>query len=293
MLAPMGKHDHDHDHDHAARSWRDGAARARARIPAGGKGLRRSQCDGSLIEDYETKVGPRNGAQVWPRRGATPAIASGFSRMQRGDQVAVGFEGSQGQTHVVLENTPRVHNMVVCTLCSCYPWRCWECLPSVKSAPYRARAVIDPRGVLAEFGVTLADAWKCALGFDRGDPLPGLPERPAGTEGWNEERCRVGDARFDDRHRQVKATGYGGGMNTVHDLGGMQNSGRWLPRRRADVPPRVGAQGFRHDGRDGGCTRSGISINPARAREHPPALYLSSSYYKLCSGLTGSWSRGD
>jgi nitrile hydratase len=143
-----------------------------------------------LIETYETKVGPRNGARVvarawsnpeyrdWLRNDATAAIAS------------MGFAGRQSEHMIALENTPRIHNMVVCTLCSCYPWAVLG-LPPVwyKSAPYRSRAVADPRGVLREFGVKLPEETEIRV-WDSTAEVRYLvvPMRPAGTEGFSEEK---------------------------------------------------------------------------------------------------------
>ncbi len=141
-----------------------------------------------LIETYETKVGPHNGARVvakawidadfrrWLLDDATGAIAS------------LGCTGRQGEHMVALENTARVHNMVVCTLCSCYPWPVLG-LPPVwyKSAPYRSRAVIDPRGVLEDFDVTLADDIELRVWDSTAEiRYLVLPLRPLGTEGWDE-----------------------------------------------------------------------------------------------------------
>ena len=144
----------------------------------------------ALIDTYETHVGPRNGARVvarawsdatyrrWLQEDATAAIAS------------LGFSGRGGEHMVVVENTPSVHNMVVCTLCSCYPWPVLG-LPPVwyKSAPYRARAVSDPRGVLREFGVELADTTQIRVWDSTAEVrYLVLPMRPAGTQGWTEEK---------------------------------------------------------------------------------------------------------
>src|SRR5688572_20123090 len=112
----------------------------------------------AVIETYESKVGPRNGARVVARAWTDPV----FRKRLLADGIAaiaeLGYGGSQGEQMVVVENTPSVHNLVVCTLCSCYPWPVLGLPPTwYKSAPYRSRAVIDPRGVLREFGVTLAD----------------------------------------------------------------------------------------------------------------------------------------
>jgi nitrile hydratase subunit alpha len=144
----------------------------------------------ALIDTYETRVGPRNGARVvarawsdatyrrWLQEDATAAIAS------------LGFSGRGGEHMVVVENTPSVHNMVVCTLCSCYPWPVLG-LPPVwyKSAPYRARAVSDPRGVLREFGVELADSAQIRVWDSTAEVrYLVLPMQPAGTRGWTEEK---------------------------------------------------------------------------------------------------------
>ena len=143
-----------------------------------------------LIETYETKVGPHNGARVvakawadaqyrrWLLQDASAAIAS------------LGYIGRQGECMVALANTARVHNMVVCTLCSCYPWPVLG-LPPVwyKSAPYRSRAVIDPRAVLREFGVTLPDDVDLRVWDSTAEiRYLVLPIRPLGTDGWSEEQ---------------------------------------------------------------------------------------------------------
>jgi nitrile hydratase len=142
-----------------------------------------------LVDMYETKVGPRNGARVVARAWVDPE----FKRRLLADGTAAiaefGFIGRQTEKLVALENTPTVHNMVVCTLCSCYPWAVLG-LPPVwyKSAPYRSRAVIDPRGVLRELGLELADDVEVRV-WDSTAEIRYLviPERPAGTDGWTEE----------------------------------------------------------------------------------------------------------
>ena len=143
-----------------------------------------------FIDAYETKIGPRNGAKVvakawsdagyrkWLMHDATAAIAS------------LGYGGRQAEHMVALENTPDTHNMVVCTLCSCYPVGVLG-LPPVwyKSAPYRSRAVIDPRGVLAEFGVTLPETTSIRVHDSTAEVrYLVVPMRPDGTDGWSEER---------------------------------------------------------------------------------------------------------
>ncbi len=143
-----------------------------------------------LIDTYQSRVGPRNGAQVvarswvddefaeWLRTDATAAIGS------------LGFQGRQGEHMVAVEQSDDTHNLVVCTLCSCYPWPVLGLPPTwYKAAPYRSRVVRDPRGALAEFGVTLDDDVEVRV-WDSTAEVRYLviPQRPAGTEGWSEEQ---------------------------------------------------------------------------------------------------------
>jgi nitrile hydratase len=141
-----------------------------------------------LIDTYETKVGPRNGAQVVAKAWVDPAFKQRLLADATTTLADLGFIGRQGEDMVVLENTDAVHNVVVCTLCSCYPWPVLG-LPPVwyKSAPYRARAVIDPRGVLREFGVELPDSIEVRV-WDSTAELRYLvlPRRPDGTDGLSE-----------------------------------------------------------------------------------------------------------
>ena len=143
-----------------------------------------------LIETYETKVGPHNGARVVAKAWADPQFRKWLLDDATAAIASLGYTGRQGEHMVALENTARVHNMVVCTLCSCYPWPVLG-LPPVwyKSAPYRSRAVIDPRGVLAEFGVALPDDVELQLWDSTAEiRYLVLPERPEGTDGWNEQQ---------------------------------------------------------------------------------------------------------
>lgn len=143
-----------------------------------------------LIETYETKVGPHNGARVVAKAWADADFRAQLLQDATVAIASLGYTGRQGEHMVALENTARVHNMVVCTLCSCYPWPVLG-LPPVwyKSAPYRSRAVIDPRGVLREFGVTLADGVELRVWDSTAEiRYLVLPARPAGTEGWSEEK---------------------------------------------------------------------------------------------------------
>ncbi len=141
-----------------------------------------------LIETYETKIGPRNGAHVVARAWTDSTFADWLKRDATAAIASHGYRGSQGEHMVALFNSPAVHNMVVCTLCSCYPWPVLGLPPAwYKSMPYRSRAVIDPRGVLAEFGVKLPDGTRVQV-WDSTAEIRYLviPERPAGTEGWSE-----------------------------------------------------------------------------------------------------------
>ena len=144
----------------------------------------------ALIETYEHRVGPHNGARVVARAWTDPAFLDWLRRDATAAIASMGYSGRQGEHMVALENTSQTHHLVVCTLCSCYPWPVLG-LPPVwyKSAPYRSRAVIDPRGVLADFGVSLPDATAISV-HDSTAELRYLviPMRPAGTDGWDSER---------------------------------------------------------------------------------------------------------
>lgn len=153
------------------------------------KGLIEPAALDTLIETYETRIGPRNGARVVARAWTDPDYRKRLLANGTETIAELGFSGVQGEDMVVVENTESVHNMVVCTLCSCYPWPTLG-LPPVwyKSAPYRARSVSDPRGVLKEFGVDVGDDVEVRV-WDSNAELRYLvlPQRPAGTEGLNED----------------------------------------------------------------------------------------------------------
>ena len=183
---------HDHDHDHG-----EGSALGPMELRVKAlesllveKGYVDPEALDLLIETYETKVGPRNGAQVVAKAWSDPTFRERLFSDATDAIASMGFVGRQGEHMVALENTPEIHNMVVCTLCSCYPWPVLG-LPPVwyKSAPYRSRAVLDPRGVLEEFGVTLPEDAEVRV-WDSTAELRYLvvPLRPEGTEGWSEER---------------------------------------------------------------------------------------------------------
>jgi len=143
----------------------------------------------ALVDTFEHKIGPRNGARVVARAWTDPAYKQRLLADPDRAIAELGFGGQQGEHMVVVENTPAVHNMVVCTLCSCYPWPVLG-LPPVwyTSTAYRSRSVIDPRGVLREFGLELSDDVEVRV-WDSTAELRYLvlPERPAGTEGLSED----------------------------------------------------------------------------------------------------------
>ncbi len=177
-----------HDHDHAGAPGSplpetDLRVRALESLLVE-KGLVDPAALDALIDTYETKVGPRNGARVVARAWVDPAYKARLLEDASSAIAELGYMGRQGEDMVVLENTPKVHNLVVCTLCSCYPWPVLG-LPPVwyKSAPYRSRAVLDPRGVLRECGLELPQDVEVRV-WDSTSEVRYLvlPERPTGTE---------------------------------------------------------------------------------------------------------------
>ncbi len=182
-------HDHsDHDHPHALLPP-EPALRVKAlETILADKGLIDPVALDRIIDTYENRIGPRNGAQVVARAWAD----EGFRAALHEDATAVvadlGFFGRQGEHMVVVENTPSTHNMVVCTLCSCYPWPLLGIPPAwYKSDAYRARAVREPRKVLADFGVTLPGDTAVRVWDSTAEVrYLVLPMRPEGTEGWDE-----------------------------------------------------------------------------------------------------------
>ena len=143
----------------------------------------------AIIDTYEHKIGPRNGARVVARAWRDPAYKARLLEDATAAIAELGYGGRQGEHMIAVENTPKVHNLVVCTLCSCYPWPVLG-LPPVwyKSAPYRSRAVIDPKGVLAEFGLALPDDVEVRVWDSTAEiRYLVLPERPPGTEALNED----------------------------------------------------------------------------------------------------------
>ena len=143
-----------------------------------------------IIEAYETRIGPHNGARAVAKAWANPDFKRALLEDATAAVGTLGFAARVGDHLVAVENTPRLHNMIVCTLCSCYPWEVLGLPPTwYKSAPYRSRAVIDPRGVLADFGVTLPASTEIRVWDSTAETrFMVLPLRPPGTQGWSEEK---------------------------------------------------------------------------------------------------------
>ena len=184
---PHDSHDHDHPHTLLPPAP---ALRVKAlETILMQKGLVDAAALDVIIDTYENKIGPRNGAQVVARAWTDPA----FMQALRDDATKaldeMGFFGRQGEHMVVVENTPETHNMVVCTLCSCYPWPLLGIPPGwYKSDAYRARAVREPRAVLSDFGVSLPDETAVRVWDSTAEVrYLVLPMRPAGTEGMSED----------------------------------------------------------------------------------------------------------
>ena len=180
---------HQHDHGHQAVPS-DFALRVKSlESLLVEKGLVDRAALDALVDAYEHKIGPRNGAQVVARAWADAAYKTRLLADANKAMAEFGYVSQQGDRMVVVENTPKVHNLIVCTLCSCYPWPVLG-LPPVwyKSAPYRSRAVIDPRGVLREFGLELAEDVEVRVWDSTAEVrYLVLPERPASTERLSEE----------------------------------------------------------------------------------------------------------
>ena len=179
----MTGHSHDHDHDHSTLSELDVRVRALETLLTH-KGYIDTAAIDRIIETYEKEVGPHNGAQVVAKAWAEPDFKAWLLRDATAAIASLGFTGRQGEHMVAVENTPDLHNMVVCTLCSCYPWPVLG-LPPVwyKSAAYRSRAVLEPRKVLADFGVSLAESARIRVWDSTAEVrYLVLPKRPAGTD---------------------------------------------------------------------------------------------------------------
>jgi nitrile hydratase len=184
----VGAQEHDHDHGHQTVPS-DPALRVKAlESLLIAKGIVDPAALDALVDTYEHKVGPRNGARVIARAWVDKEYEKRLLADPTAAIAEMGYGGEEGQVMVVVENTPRIHNLIVCTLCSCYPWPVLG-LPPVwyKSAAYRSRTVIDPRGVLREFGLNLADDVEIRV-WDSTAQVRYLvlPERPPGTQNMSE-----------------------------------------------------------------------------------------------------------
>src|SRR5215471_17260034 len=182
---------HEHEHSHEGSQLSEVELRVRAlETVLREKGYIDPAAIDLLIDTYEKKIGPRNGARVVAKAWADEEFKQRLLAEPAQTIASLGYAGRQGEHMVIVENTPKLHNMVVCTLCSCYPWPVLG-LPPVwyKSGPYRSRAVMDPRGVLRDFGVELPAYTEIRV-WDSTSEMRYLvlPMRPLGTEGWSEEQ---------------------------------------------------------------------------------------------------------
>lgn len=188
--APDPGHAHGPDHDHVHSELGEMELRVRAlQTVLAAKGYIDPAALDVLVDTYQSRIGPRNGARVVARAWVDPAFREWLLRDATAAIASLGYSGRQGEHMVAVENTPARHNLVVCTLCSCYPWPVLGLPPTwYKSAPYRSRAVREPRGVLADFGVSLPDTTAIRVWDSTAEiRYLVLPQRPAGTEDLSED----------------------------------------------------------------------------------------------------------
>ncbi|SHN21111.1 nitrile hydratase [Pseudomonas asturiensis] len=189
-MAHDQSHDHDHDHDHTAPpSEMELRVKALETLLVE-KGIVNTDAIDELIQTYEFRIGPKNGAKVVARAWIDPEYKKRLLENSTAAIAELGFSGIQGEDMTVVENTDSVHNVTVCTLCSCYPWPTLGLPPTwYKSAAYRSRIVLEPRAVLKEFGLEVS-AQKEVRVWDSNADLRYLvlPQRPAGTCDWTEEQ---------------------------------------------------------------------------------------------------------
>jgi len=201
LAASLSDHPHHHDHarDHAHSDVpSDPALRTRTlESLLTEKGLVDPAAIDAWVEAYEKKIGPRRGAEIVARAWVDPAFKARLLSDATSAIETFGFLGREAQHVVVVENTPAIHNLIVCTLCSCYPWGLLGLPPRwYKAAPYRARSVIDPRGVLAEFGLALGEEVEVRVWDSTAEiRYLVLPERPAGTDDFSEAELAAVVAR--------------------------------------------------------------------------------------------------
>jgi nitrile hydratase len=183
-------HDHDHDHPHGS-ELSEMQLRVRAlETVLTEKGYVDPAALDLIVEAYETRVGPHNGARAVARAWSDPQFKEALLADATKAIGSLGIMSRVGDHLIAVENTPQQHNMIVCTLCSCYPWEVLGLPPTwYKSAPYRSRAVLDPRGVLKDFGVALPEATRIRVWDSTAETrFMVLPMRPEGTQGWSEEQ---------------------------------------------------------------------------------------------------------
>jgi nitrile hydratase len=183
-------HDHDHDGHHHPREKSEVELRAEAlEALLAEKGLVSTDAIDAVVDLYENDVGPQNGARVIARAWVDQDYKARLLEDGTAAIAELGYGGAEGDTMVVVENTPSVHNVIVCTLCSCYPWPVLGLPPTwYKSPPYRARVVAEPRAVLREFGLDLRPEIEIRVWDSTAEVrYLVLPERPAGTDGWSKE----------------------------------------------------------------------------------------------------------
>ena len=188
----LHEHSHDHSHDHGEMSeLSDTQLRVRSlETVLAEKGYVDSAALDAIVEAYETRIGPQNGQRVIARAWADLDFRAKLLEDASTAVNTMGNVSAVGSHLIAVENTPERHNMVVCTLCSCYPWEVLGLPPTwYKSAPYRSRAVLEPRAVLSEFGVTLPDETEVRVWDSTAETrYIVLPLRPEGTQGWSEEQ---------------------------------------------------------------------------------------------------------
>ena len=281
MLGAMTEHDH-HHHDHSELSETELRVRALETILTE-KGYVDPAALDAIIQAYETKIGPHNGARVVAKAWSDPAFKQSLLEDATKAVGTLGHVSRVGDHLVAVENTPQRHNMVVCTLCSCYPWEMLG-LPPVwyKAAPYRSRAVKDPRGVLADFGVSLPKETEIRVWDSTAETrFLVLPMRPQGTDGWTEQQlAELVTRELDDRHWISQNAG-SAFVNGVHDMGGMDGFGKVVaepnePMFHSEWEGRVLAM-VRAMGAAGA-----FNIDTSRYYREtlPPDIYLACSYYQ-------------
>lgn len=185
----MSDHEHNHDHDHSHLGEMDARVRALESLLVE-KGYIESAAVDEIVDVYETRIGPQNGAHVVAKAWSDPGYADWLAKDATAAIHSLGYTSRQGEHMEAVFNSPTQHHMVVCTLCSCYPWSVLGLPPTwYKSPPYRARAVIDPRGVLKDFGVELPQGAAVEVHDSTAETrYIVVPERPSGTDGWSEDQ---------------------------------------------------------------------------------------------------------